>query len=203
MGAGRNGRVATTCIPGILEGTGDPAPTLQAAAPPVELSLEERLALIDAAMTVRLDEAAVAYEVNTAHIPTEPVDLADVITGPPAPAPAPPRCRTCTRPRSPPSCSAHHRLVSGGWCKYALIDADGARCMLGADRIEARGDDRLEADAASVLLDAIRRQFGGDVESVPSFNDAHGTSRVPVRMVGQAAGLADARGLYAARTTCP
>ncbi|MFF4732882.1 hypothetical protein ACFY3M_48185 [Streptomyces mirabilis] len=171
-----------------------PAPTLQAAAPPVELSLEERLALIDAAMTVRLDEAAVAYEVNTAHIPTEPVDLADVITGPlgTGHAPLPDLYPT---PVAALLQRAHHRLVSGGWCKDALVDADGARCMLGAIRIEARGDDRLEADAASVLLDAIRRQFGGDVESVPSFNDAHGTPRVPVRMVGQAAGLADARGL--------
>lgn len=171
-----------------------PAPTPQAAAPPVELSLEDRLALIDAAMTVRLDEAAVAYEVNTAHIPTEPVDLADVITGPldTGPAPLPDLYPT---PVAALLQRAHHRLVSGGWCKDALVDADGARCMLGAIRIEARGDDRLEADAARVLLDAIRRQFGGDVESVPSFNDAHGTPRVPLRMVDRAAGLADARGL--------
>ncbi|MER6431687.1 hypothetical protein ABT272_28765 [Streptomyces sp900105245] len=46
-----------------------------------------------------------------------------------------------------------------------------------------------------MLLDAIRRQFGGDVDSVPSFNDAHGSARVAVRIVDQAAGLADARGL--------
>ncbi|MFB8137472.1 DUF6197 family protein [Streptomyces mirabilis] len=171
-----------------------PTPTPQAAAPPVELSLEDRLALIDAAMTVRLDEAAVAYEVNTAHIPTEPVDLADVITGPldTGPAPLPDLYPT---PVAALLQRAHHRLVSGGWCKDALVDADGARCMLGAIRIEARGDHRLEADAASVLLDAIRRQFGGNVESVPSFNDAHGLPRIPLRMVDQAAGLADARGL--------
>ncbi|MFF7928764.1 hypothetical protein ACFZDP_48310 [Streptomyces mirabilis] len=174
--------------------TDHPAPVLQAAAPPVELSLEDRLTLIDAAMTVRLDEAKVAYEVNTAYIPTEPVDLADVITGPldTGPAPLPDLYPT---PVAAVLQRAHHRLVSGGWCKDALVDADGARCMLGAIRIEARGDDRLESDAASVLLDAIRRQFGGDVESVPSFNDAHGTPRVPLRMVDQAAGLADARGL--------
>jgi hypothetical protein len=46
-----------------------------------------------------------------------------------------------------------------------------------------------------VLLDAIRRQFGDGVDSVPSFNDAHGSGRVPMRMLDQAAGLADARGL--------
>ncbi|MFE2836826.1 hypothetical protein ACFXI6_38495 [Streptomyces mirabilis] len=171
-----------------------PAPTPQAAAPPVELSLEDRLALIDAAMTVRLDEAAVAYEVNTAHIPTEPVDLAEVITGPldTGPAPLPDLYPT---PVAALLQRAHHRLVSGGWCKDALVDVDGARCMLGAIRIEARGGDRLEADAASVLLDAIRRQFGGDVDSVPSFNDAFGSGRTPLRMVDQAAHLADARGL--------
>ncbi|MEU9924968.1 hypothetical protein AB0H51_27395 [Streptomyces griseoluteus] len=66
--------------------------------------------------------------------------------------------------------------------------------MLGAIRAEARGDSGLEASAPSVLLDAIRRKFR-DVDSVPSFNDAHGSARVPLRMVDQAAGLADARSL--------
>ncbi|MFE4414137.1 hypothetical protein [Streptomyces sp. NPDC056821] len=169
-------------------------PTPVAPAPPTELSLEERLTLIDAAMTVRLDEAKVAYEVNTAHIPTEPVDLADVVTGPvdTGPAPLPDLYPT---PVAALLQRAHHRLLTGGWCKDALVDEDGARCMLGAIRIEARGDTGLEANAAAVLLDAIRRTFGDDVDSVPSFNDAHGSARVPLRMVDQAAHLADARGL--------
>ncbi|WP_432189846.1 DUF6197 family protein [Streptomyces sp. Tue6028] len=170
------------------------SPTTPAPSAATPLSLEERLTLIDAAMTVRLDEAKVAYEVNTSHIDTEPVDLADIITGPidTASAPLPDLYPT---PVAAVLQRAHHRLVSGGWCKDTLIDADGARCMLGAIRTEARGDRRLEADAASVLLDAIRRQFGDDVESVPLFNDAHGTPRLPLRMVDHAAGLADARGL--------
>ncbi|MEU8851986.1 hypothetical protein AB0C70_38480 [Streptomyces sp. NPDC048564] len=174
--------------------TDHPAPTTQAAAPPVELTLEERLAFINAAMTVRLDEAAVAYEVNTAHIPIEPVDLADVVTGPvdTGPAPLPELYPT---PVAALLQRAHHRLLTGGWCKDALVDEDGARCMLGAIRIEARGNSGLEADAAAVLLDAIRRRFGADVDSVPSFNDAHGSGRIPIRMVDQAAGLADARSL--------
>ncbi|MFJ3099085.1 hypothetical protein ACIPK2_38095 [Streptomyces hydrogenans] len=67
--------------------------------------------------------------------------------------------------------------------------------MLGAIRLEAGGDSGLEADAASVLLDAIRRKFGEHVDSVPSFNDAHGSGLIPMRMLDQAAGLADARGL--------
>ncbi|MFD4043836.1 hypothetical protein [Streptomyces sp. NPDC058605] len=160
----------------------------------MELTLEERLAFSNAVMTVRLDEAKVAYEVNTAHIPIEPVDLADVVTGPvdTGPTPLPELYPT---PVAALLQRAHHRLVTGGWCKDALVDEDGARCMIGAIRAEARGDSGLEADAATVLLDAIRRRFGDDVDSVPSFNDAHGSGRVPLRMVDQAAGLADARGL--------
>ncbi|MFJ3159709.1 DUF6197 family protein [Streptomyces kanasensis] len=147
-----------------------------------------------AAMTVRLDEAAVAYEVNTAHIPTEPVGPADVVTVsltamlhlPPEPYPTP-IAALLQR--------AHHRLLTGGWCSGVLADEEGARCMLGAIRAEARGDSGFVADAASVLLDAIRRGFGDHVDSVPSFNDAHGSGRVPIRMLNQAAHLADARGL--------
>ncbi|CAL9672942.1 hypothetical protein SUDANB15_07542 (plasmid) [Streptomyces sp. enrichment culture] len=171
-----------------------PAPTTtQAAAPPAELSLEERIAMVNAAMTARLDEAAVAYEVNTAHIPTKPVDLADVVTVPLTPTLQPPA--SYPTPVAALLQRAHHRLLTGSWCSGALVDEDGARCMLGAIRAEAHGDKGLEASAASVLLDAIRREFGDDVDSVPSFNDAHGSARVPLRMVDQAASLADARGL--------
>ncbi|WP_432154752.1 DUF6197 family protein [Streptomyces tricolor] len=173
-----------------------PSPTTHpaATAPPAALSLEERLTLIDAAMTVRLDEAKIAYEVNTAHIPTEPVDLADIITGPldTGPAPLPELYPT---PVAALLQRAHHRLLTGGWCSGVLVDEDGAHCMLGAIRAEADGDRQLEADAAAVLLEAIRREFGDDVDSVPSFNDAHGTAPIPIRMVDQAAHLADARGL--------
>ncbi|MFF9025694.1 hypothetical protein ACF09T_36980 [Streptomyces eurythermus] len=101
--------------------------TATTAAPvPPELSLEDRLTLIDAAMTVKLDEAAVAYEVNTAHIPTEPLDLADIVTGPvdtgPAPLPEP-----YPTPVAALLQRAHHRLATGGWCKDVLVDEDGAR----------------------------------------------------------------------------
>jgi hypothetical protein len=170
------------------------ATTTAAPAPPTELSLEERLTLIDAAMTVRLDEAKVAYEVNTSHIDIEPVDLADIVTGPvdTGPAPLPELYPT---PVAALLERAHHRLLTSGWCKDVLVDEDGARCMLGAIHAEARGDRGLEANAAAVLLDAIRRRFGDDVDSVPSFNDAHGTGRTPIRMVDQAAHLADARGI--------
>ncbi|MFJ5212771.1 DUF6197 family protein [Streptomyces nigra] len=145
-------------------------------------------------MTVRLDQAAVAYEVNTAHLGTEPVNLADIITGPVDTGPGPLPYLYPT-PVAALLQRAHHRLLTGDWCRNAMSDEDGARCMLGAIRAEARGDRGLEASAATILLEAIRRRFGDNVDSVPSFNDAHATSRTPLRMVDQAAGLADARGL--------
>ncbi|MCO8303602.1 hypothetical protein [Streptomyces sp. RKCA744] len=167
--------------------------TTAAPAPPAELTLEERLTLINTEMTARLDEAAVAYEVNTAHIDLEPVDLADIITDPvdTGPAPLPDLYPT---PVAALLQRAHHRLLTGGWCKDALVDAEGARCMLGAIRAEARGDHGLENSAVAVLLEAIRRKFG-DVDSVPGFNDAFARGRIPIRMVDQAAHLAGARDL--------
>ncbi|MFI1004926.1 hypothetical protein ACIP10_36100 [Streptomyces galbus] len=168
-------------------------PPAAAAADTGHLSLDARLAAVEAAMTVRLDEAAVAHEVRTAHIHTDPVDLADVITVPLTPTLQPPQ-----RPPATPVAAllerARARMEGDGWCAGALTDESGAVCLLGAIRKEAAGDRGLEADAAAVLLDAIRRDFG-DVPSVPAFNDAHGSPGIPVRMLDRAARLADARGL--------
>lgn len=168
-------------------------PAVQAAAPPADLSIEERMAFINAAMTVRLDQAHVAYEVNTAHIDIEPVELADVVTVPLTPTLQPPT--PYPTPLAALLQRAHHRLLTGGWCSGALVDEDGARCMLGAIRIEARGNSGVEADAAAVVLDAIRRQFGDHADSVPGFNDSWADGRHPLRILDQAADLADARGL--------
>ncbi|GHH55580.1 DUF6197 family protein [Streptomyces candidus] len=168
------------------------APPLPArtSAPPAELSLEARMAATDAAMTVRLEEAAVAYEVNTAHIDTVPVDLGDVVTLPLTPTLQPPT------PYATPVAAllqrAHHRLLTDGWCTGALVDAEGARCLYGAIHHEARGDQSLASRGLEVLMDAIRREFS-DVDSVPSFNDAFASGRIPLRMLDKAAGLADAR----------
>ncbi|MGW3638590.1 DUF6197 family protein [Streptomyces sp. NPDC005143] len=168
-----------------------PAPHPRATALPAELSLEERLEFINAAMTVRLEQAAVAYEVNTAHIPTEPVDLGDVVTLPLTPTLQPPPHAYPT-PVAALLQRAHHRLLTGGWCTGALVDAEGARCLYGAIHAEARGDQSLESRGLEVLMDAIRRKFG-DVDSVPSFNDAFASGRIPMRMLDQAASLASAR----------
>ncbi|MGW3060633.1 DUF6197 family protein [Streptomyces goshikiensis] len=162
-------------------------------APPAELSLEARMAATDAAITIRLEEAAVAYEVNTAHIPIEPVHLGDVVTLPLTPPLQPPPTPYPT-PVAALLQRAHHRLLTGGWCTGALVDEEGARCLYGAIHIEARGDQSLESRGLQVLMHAIRRQFG-DVDSVPAFNDGFASGRIPMRMLDQAADLADARGL--------
>lgn len=158
-----------------------------------DISLEMRLAATEAAMTVRLAEAAVAYEVNTAHLPTTPVDLADVITAPVVPA-AEQLPDLYPTPVAAFLQRAHHRLTTAGWCAGAMIDEYGALCLYGAIRIEAGGDQCLEQRGLDVLMDAIRRKFP-DAESVPTFNDAFGGPAVPLRLLGQAADLADARGI--------
>lgn len=181
-----DGEGATTISPGASM-TRLPSTPTRPSRPSPAPSLEARLAAAEAEMNVRLDEAAVAYEVNTAHIATG-VDLDEVITTPVAPEPY----------RTPVAAllqRAHHRLTTGGWCAGAFADEQGARCLWGAIRAEAGGDAASEADAVSLLLDTIRRAFGSAVDSVPSFNDAFATDRTPLRMLERAAQLADARGL--------
>ncbi|MFF5256923.1 hypothetical protein ACFY4K_33455 [Streptomyces leeuwenhoekii] len=174
-----------------------PDQTGRAAAPVTGdcLSLDARLAAAEAAMTVKLDEAAVAHEVRTAHIDTSPIDLADIITVPLTPTPCPAPRPSATTPVAALLERARARMEADGWCTGALTDDSGAVCLLGAIRREAGGDRGLEADAASVVLDAIRRRFGDHVDSVPSFNDAQASGRVPARMLGEAASMADAKGL--------
>ncbi|MFJ8621054.1 hypothetical protein ACIRD4_35395 [Streptomyces clavifer] len=173
----------TPCVP-----TSAPPATTTA---PVALSLETRLAAVEAAMTVALDEAAVAYEVRTAHIPTEPVDLDDLVTLPLTPT---------LQPRAPHASPvaallqrAQQRLLADGWCAGSQVREDGARCLYGAIRVEAAGDRSLEARGLEVLMDAIRADFG-DAYSVPTFNNRWADARVPMRILGQAADLADHHG---------
>ncbi|MFB6437742.1 hypothetical protein ACFCVY_13310 [Streptomyces sp. NPDC056411] len=161
-------------------------------------------------MTVRLEEAAVAHEVRTAHIRTEQAGLADALTVPLAPEWQPPAPPAYPTPVAALLERAHRRIAVGGWCAGALTDGRGAVCLLGAVREAAGGDRGLEAGAVRVLMDAIERRFGDrgapgpsgrsvpsvpPVPSVPSFNDAWGTGRVPLRILHEAAVLADARGV--------
>lgn len=167
--------------------------TLPAASPlqaPPRLGLDARLALVDAAMTVRLDQAAIAFEVNTAHLPAaEPSNIADVVPLTPAPALSP--------YRTPVAGLLHRariRLETDGWCQDALFDDQGAVCPIRAIRLEARGDRRLADDACVLLLDRIQDDYAW-AETIPSWN-AEQTSPQPVlRAFDHAAHHAHTRGL--------
>ncbi|MEU1043936.1 hypothetical protein ABZ400_02115 [Streptomyces sp. NPDC005897] len=142
---------------------------------PSVLDLDARLALVDAAMSVRLAEAAVAFEVNTAHLPgADPIPhIAE--TPLPAPAAVPPPYRT---PLADLLHRARTRIEADGWCRDAVFDEAGAVCPIRAIRLEARGDRDLAHDACVALLDAIQDQFA-DAETIPSWNRQQ-TSAGPV-----------------------
>lgn len=133
---------------------------------PAALDLDARLALVDAAMTVRLDEAAVAFEVNTAHLPG--ADPIPHIAEAPLPAPA-----AAPSPYQTPLAGLLHRarlrIEADGWCRDAVFDESGAVCPIQAIRLEARGDRDLAHDACVALLDAIQTQFA-HAETIPSWN---------------------------------
>ncbi|CAL9648681.1 DUF6197 family protein [Streptomyces sp. enrichment culture] len=145
-----------------------------AAAPPV-LDLDARLALVDAAMTVRLAEAAVAFEVNTAHLPgADPVPhIAETPLPEPAATPSP-----YQSPLADLLYRARQRIETDGWCRDAVFDESGAVCPIRAIRLEARGDRDLAHDACVALLNAIQGQFA-HAETIPSWN-AQQTSVGPV-----------------------
>jgi hypothetical protein len=173
-----------------------PAAQVQPAArttPAPVLSLEARMAAVDAAMTIRLEEASLANDINTAHIATEPVDLADVIRGP------------VDSPRTPVDLyptpvaallqRALQRLTRDGWCGHTpTTSVPGPDCLQSAIYKEARGNYGLASEGLDVLLDAIRRQFT-NADSVPGFNDAWGRPTVPLRLLDQAADLAGSRNI--------
>lgn len=155
-----------------------------------ELDLDARMALVGAVMTERLDVAALAIAVNTAHINTT-VDLDDVVR---LPAVMPePLAQPYPTPVAALLQRAACRLETGGWCRGTQVDAEGARCSRGAIQAEASTPAQLST-ALTVLLEAIRRQHPG-AETVPSWNDVQVDGREPVRLMRQAADLANARAI--------
>ncbi|MDX3232518.1 hypothetical protein [Streptomyces sp. ME19-01-6] len=156
------------------------------------LGLEARLAAADAEMTVRLETAALAVDVNTAHILTTPIDLADIVRIPDAIATAP--VDLYPTPVASLLQRAHQRLTNHGWCAGAMVNTNGARCLYGSIHAEASGNQHLETKALEILLDAIHRRFP-DAESVPTWNDAWGGPRTPLRLLELAADDAHTRGL--------
>ncbi|MFF6794301.1 hypothetical protein ACFY9C_35125 [Streptomyces filamentosus] len=186
---------APACRPAAAEttpATPETTPRSAETAPAGELTLEARLAATAAEMTLRLEHAALVHAVNTAHLPTPTTSPGDTVpltpTLQPAPTPYPTPVAALLQ-------RAHHRLLTGGWCTGTRTTPSGALCLYGAIRAEAAGDHHLETRGLEVLMDAIRREFGDLVDSVPAFNDAFATSKVPLRTLDRAALLADARGL--------
>ncbi|MFE4857346.1 hypothetical protein [Streptomyces sp. NPDC056670] len=157
---------------------------LSATRPP-PLTLDDRLALVSLAMDDRLDQAAVAFEVNTHHIPAgPPVE----ITIPHLPQTAVP----CPY-RTPIAALLHRariRIETAGWCRDALLDESGAVCPERAIRLEAASR-RQGEDASLLLLESIRRHW--QAETIPSWN-AQQNSVAPVLLAfDRAAELAHSR----------
>lgn len=162
-----------------------PAPT-----PAAPLTLDERLALTAHETDHRLDQAAIAWEVNTVHLPAS--DPVDFTTPAPAPVVVP------LQPRITPIAAilqrAHTRLTTVGWCTGQQRDQQGGMCLVGAIRAEAGRGSTAEGDACALLLDVIRQEFA-TAETVPSWNDRQTGPAIPLRVLGQAADLAAARGI--------
>ncbi|MEW5627209.1 hypothetical protein AB1388_11640 [Streptomyces hydrogenans] len=76
-------------------------------------------------------------------------------------------------------------LDTHGWTRYSLINAEGARCSIGALRAAAGSRNAAYCDAGNLLLDEARRQHGKKWETIPSWNDCH--SGAEVRSVWEAA----------------
>ena len=168
-------------------------PTLIAASPrpAPELDLETRLALVGIEMDARINRAAVAYEVNTAHIATDPAPPATEVV-PLTPTLAPAACPYST-PIAATLWRARNRIETDGWSTEAAVDEQGARCPIGAIRAEAA--DRRQADDACVLLLDVIQQHFADAETIPSWN-AEQTSPAPVLLqLGRAADQAHTRGI--------
>ncbi|MGW1744556.1 DUF6197 family protein [Streptomyces sp. NPDC002092] len=167
--------------------------TLAPASPPPALDLDTRLALRLVDMTARLDQAAVAFEVNTAHI------AAEVLPEITAPLPLTPTLTPAFSPYSAPLADLLHRarvyIETNGWLQGGLREDVGMRrCPLGAIRIEAAGNRHLADDACVLLLEAIQRDFP-DAATVPSWNDQQ-TGPAPVLLyLDRAAQLAADRDL--------
>jgi hypothetical protein len=152
------------------------------------LDLDARLALVEAAMSVRLAEASVAFEVNTAHLPgADPIPhIAETLPTPDA-APSPYRA-----PLADLLHRARLRIETVGWCRDAVFDETGAVCPIQAIRLEARGDRDLAHDACVALLDAIQDQFA-HAETIPSWNAQQASASPALRAFDRAARHAHTR----------
>jgi hypothetical protein len=158
------------------------APTTTVGAAPA-LDLDARLTLVDVLMSGRLEAAALEADVRAAaHGAGEPRDLVLVDL--------PPRLVPC--PYGPVLArtlwAAARHIEQHGHARGVLRDEQGATCALGALRAVSGGDCGHEVDAASLLLDTIRRRLGDRFETVPAWNDHPATdAHAVVRFLDEAA----------------
>lgn len=144
----------------------------------VTVDLDTRLAIADAAMTLRLEQAMLRFDVDTAHQPAPVVDYVAPIL--PAPEPA-----TTVSPLTAIYLAAIQVIRERGWTRGGLRDEQGAVCAVGAIRAAAGTDRGLADDACAHLLDAIQTQFSA--ETIPAWNDQQASADTVIRMLHTAA----------------
>ncbi|MFL4904836.1 hypothetical protein ACJ6WF_17015 [Streptomyces sp. MMS24-I2-30] len=158
---------------------------LPATRPPT-LDLDDRLALASLAMDERLALAGLAVDVNSVHVPTDPLPEITIPNLPQPTAPCPYRTPLATT-----LWQARRILGERGWCRGALSDEQGAVCLMEAVQLAAPGSDLVHG-SLRLLLEVIRREFR-DAQSVPHWNDHHGTPFMAFRFLDQAVELAHTR----------
>lgn len=153
-------------------------------APAAQPDFEARLAARDAAMTLRLEEAALAHAVNTAHLPTVEVDFPHlpVDTAPTAEEDGAGPVAALLR-------RAQQRILRDGWCRDAARGGHGGVCLAGAIRAEARS--HRDEGEARVLL---RRALGGG-DPISEANRRLRSAHEAAQVLGRAAALAGRSGL--------
>lgn len=145
------------------------------------LDLDARMAARDAEMTLRLEEAALAHAVNTAHLPAVEIPHLPVDTAP----------ATQVDEETPVTAllrRAQARILRDGWCRDAARTNGGAMCL--AETIHAEAHSHADEGEARLLLS---RHLGGD--NIPSGNRRLRSAGEAAHVLGRAADEAAARGL--------
>jgi hypothetical protein len=155
--------------------------TLTRTATPTQVDLDTRLAIADASMTLRLEQAQLRFDVNTAHQPNSPVVELEFVDLP-ALAPQPQGC-----PLAAVFLAAINVIRARGWTRGGLRDEQGAVCAVEAIRAAAGPDRGRADDACARLLDVIQQHFQAD--TLPSWNDAQTNPDTVIRMLNTAANL--------------
>jgi hypothetical protein len=143
------------------------------------LDLDARLAAVDAAMTVRLQEAALAHDIDARH-PETALDYADIIR---------PASVDTDRPVAALLRRARQRVLRpGGWSRDTGTSSRGGNCLEYA-LIAAARTGRDEQEARILLREAI-----GSGDPITHIN-RHLTQAQAGQLLGQAAALANLRNL--------